>query len=414
MGDRLGPTPIARQESAHAPHRGRGGEVEARDLLSAHRHRAITPAYAVVLRARSVARGGGQLPGFDELARRAEQFGAARLGWPAPLSPLDAIDAAEHDLALLHSILQSAPRSETVGMAHYLLSSNDHLARALRFRARRWIKSWTRADGLVLVDPDPAQKNYVEEQELVRLARTALAAHDLGARSYSPTALQNFASCPYKFVLARCTSWRRAKSPRPSKSSTHCSADRWSTRCSSSCLASSATPVSCRSPPPTCDDAQGYLDKVVGSVAERFHEELAPAILRVWDDGIASIRADLREMLRRATDETEWVPGLISSSRSASPNGAPRIRTAPTTPAVLDCGIRLRGSIDLIERRADGALRATDYKTGKARAQDGAIVGGGEILQPVLYALIFERSFLENKSIRGASTTAPRRANSKT
>src|SRR5206468_12297200 len=42
------------------------------------------------------------------------------------------------------------------------------------------------ADGLV--DPDA-------------LARVALAAHQLSARSFSPTALQHFAACPYRFFL---------------------------------------------------------------------------------------------------------------------------------------------------------------------------------------------------------------------
>src|SRR6185436_11577232 len=128
----------------------------------------------------------GKLPGFDDLARRAEVVGGARLGWPAPARPGLAIDAAEHDLALLQSILER-PANETVGMARYLLDANVHLARALRFRGRRWnVKAWTRADGLV--DPDP-------------LAKPALAMHQLGARSFSPTALQHYAACPYKFVL---------------------------------------------------------------------------------------------------------------------------------------------------------------------------------------------------------------------
>ncbi|MEJ7599981.1 MAG: 3'-5' exonuclease [Kofleriaceae bacterium] len=43
----------------------------------------------------------GTLPGFDELAKRADVTGAARIGWPAPAERLDAIDDAEHDLALL-------------------------------------------------------------------------------------------------------------------------------------------------------------------------------------------------------------------------------------------------------------------------------------------------------------------------
>jgi ATP-dependent helicase/nuclease subunit B len=42
----------------------------------------------------------GRLPNFAELARRAETAITARLGWPAPSDPGDAIDDAEHDLVL--------------------------------------------------------------------------------------------------------------------------------------------------------------------------------------------------------------------------------------------------------------------------------------------------------------------------
>ena len=105
----------------------------------------------------------GELPDFDTLSRRANITGAARVGWPAPVDPAVAINYAEHDLALLESVLRR-PEAETVGTAHYLLSSNVHLARALRFRGKRWLRKWTDADGLVA--PAPA-------------AQRALAAHDL-------------------------------------------------------------------------------------------------------------------------------------------------------------------------------------------------------------------------------------------
>src|SRR4051794_18218513 len=55
-----------------------------------------------------------------------------------------------------------------------------------RRRARRWKKRWTPADGLV--DPSPA-------------ALAALAAHAPSARSFSATALQHYAVCPYRFLL---------------------------------------------------------------------------------------------------------------------------------------------------------------------------------------------------------------------
>jgi CRISPR/Cas system-associated exonuclease Cas4 (RecB family) len=63
--------------------------------------------------------------------------------------------------------------------------------------------------------------------------------------------------------------------------------------------------------------------------------------------------------------------------------------SVPEPVTILDRA-RLRGSIDLLERRADGALRVTDHKTGKARTPPGVVINGGQSLQPALYALVAE------------------------
>src|SRR5213076_3522545 len=127
----------------------------------------------------------GTLPGFDELDERGGEKTGGRLGWPAPARPEDAIDEAEYDLALLAGLRDADPAT-TDGSARYLLDANVHLGRALRARGRRWLRRWTPADGLV--DPDA-------------LAREALVRHQIGARSFSPTGLQHFAVCPYRFLL---------------------------------------------------------------------------------------------------------------------------------------------------------------------------------------------------------------------
>ena len=52
----------------------------------------------------------------------------------------------------------------------------------------------------------------------------------------------------------------------------------------------------------------------------------------------------------------------------------------------------LRGSVDLIERKAGGdVLRVTDHKTGKNRSNQDLIIGGGKVLQPVLYSVAVEQ-----------------------
>jgi CRISPR/Cas system-associated exonuclease Cas4 (RecB family) len=60
---------------------------------------------------------------------------------------------------------------------------------------------------------------------------------------------------------------------------------------------------------------------------------------------------------------------------------------------LVDGRFKLRGSVDLIERKADGSLlRVTDHKTGKNRTTWKTVLGGGAILQPVLYSLAVEEA----------------------
>jgi CRISPR/Cas system-associated exonuclease Cas4 (RecB family) len=138
--------------------------------------------------------------------------------------------------------------------------------------------------------------------------------------------------------------------------------------------------------------AQGRLEAVVDRVAERWKDELAPAIDRVWNDCVTGVKIDLREWLRRTADEKAWTPWRFELSFGL-PELAERDPHSRKEPVALEQGIRLRGSIDLVEQAPDGALRATDHKTGKAWAKEGTVIGGGATLQPALYALALEKLF---------------------
>lgn len=328
----------------------------------------------------------GKLYGFEELTRRAEHAAlsdgaaATRLGWPAPSSPMDAIDEAEHDLALLASLLRK-PSAETKGTARYLLEANAHLARALRFRARRWFPKWTVADGLVNAQGE---------------ALAALQRHALAARSYSPTALQHFAACPYRFLLQAVHRLAPREVPEPIEELDPLQRGSLVHEVLYELLSELRAEGRVPLRENDYDALRDRLDVVVARVAARYRDLLAPAIDRVWDDGIASIRADVREWLVRAMREHEWEPVHFELSF-----GLPERQTADPAsvadPLALPNGLRLRGSIDLVERRADGTMRATDYKTGRARVRADAVIGGGETLQPVLYAMALERLFQETK-----------------
>jgi RecB family exonuclease len=320
----------------------------------------------------------GALPLFDDLARRAERVAPTRVGWPAPARPEDAIDEAEYDLGVLESLLDLDPQ-RTTGAAHYLLGANPHLARSLRFRARRWLPGrWTGADGLV----DPAGA-----------ARLALDAHRLAARPYSPTALQTFAICPYKFLLHAIHGLTPREEPVAIEELSPLQRGALVHEVQFELLGRLRQEGMLPVRPERLERAWDLLDLVLGSVAERYREELAPAIERVWEDGIAGLRADLREWLRRASaDASGFVPWRfelsfgLSRTRRRDPGSVPE-------PVELESGIRLRGAIDLVERNESGALRVTDHKTGKTVAPADAVVEGGAMLQPVLYGLAAERIF---------------------
>ncbi len=315
----------------------------------------------------------GRLPGFDELSRRATADRSPRLGWPAPADPADAIDEAEYDLATLEGV----PDKETgQGAAHYLLNANPHLARALRSRARRWLRRWTSADGLV--DPSAG-------------ARAALQRHRFAARSYSPTALQNFAACPYRFFLQAIHRLQPRQEAEPIEIIDPLTRGALFHEIQFAFLtelrSASLIPVTAANHAA----ALALLDLAIKGVAEEYRDRLAPAIDRVWRDGIDSIGADLREWLRRMVESREaWLPdrfelafGLVDRAQA---DPASRVE-----PVEIAGGLKLRGSIDLVERRAAGGLRVTDHKTGRVRAERGVVVGGGKVLQPILYALAAEQ-----------------------
>ena len=318
----------------------------------------------------------GLLPGFDTLAKSAEKGSTGRLGWPAPERPEDAIDEAEYDLALLSPLLH-VDETANAGTATYLLSANPHLGRSMRARARRWIRRWTPADGLV--DPDD-------------VAREALAPHQIAARSFSPTALQNFSICPYRFFLQAIHRLEPREDPIAIEIIDPLTRGSLFHDCQFEILTRMKADGLLPLEPAGLERARQIVEDAVTGEARRYEDKLAPAIPRVWEDGINSIRADLREWLRRMADEPDgWVPDRFELSFGIRDRDRAHADPASVTDSVtISGGLHLRGSIDLVEKRTEGVLRATDHKTGKARAKPGVIFGGGAVLQPVLYGLACE------------------------
>ncbi len=329
----------------------------------------------------------GILPTFEALTRRAEAAGSKRLGWPAPADPAVAIDEAEHDLAVISPVLRR-PEADRRGVLHYMMHTNDHLARSLRARARRWWtqgKRFTSADGLV--GPRPA-------------AAEALAAHYLGARAYSATALQHFAACPYRFFLYAVHRLTPREQPEPIERLDPRSRGSLIHEVQFQTLSALRDRGDLPVRPHNLAGALALADRHLDALAARYADDLAPAIERVWTDGIEQVRADLREWLLRTSRDEQWTPAFFELAFGLPPGPAfdPASRSEPVQ---LPGGLTLRGAIDLVERHTDGALRATDHKTGPVRMGSEATVSGGGILQPALYAMALEALFQDQRVVEG-------------
>jgi ATP-dependent helicase/nuclease subunit B len=211
----------------------------------------------------------------------------------------------------------------------------------LRSRWVRWHKPWKAADGL-----------FVEE-----IGSDALKPYLLTAKAWSPSSLQQYARCPYRFALHGIFGLRPAERPTAIQ------------RLDPSTRGQIYHEVQYE----LMKGARRELDDVLCEVAAQWKEKLAPAIPQVWESEVQSLRADLHGWLERRSED--WKPE----------------RAEMEFETAIEGGVRLKGRIDLVERHVSGALRVVDHKTGKAPEPRPDTVGGGEFLQPALYAMAAEQ-----------------------
>ena len=322
----------------------------------------------------------GAIPRYDTLAAAASASGGASLDWPAPRDPRTAIDDMEHDLAVLLPLLRApaAERARDEGRARYLLELNAPLHRSVKERWMRWQPRWSQADGLTRVQP---------------LTAPALAAQRLTARPYSLTALQRFATCPYQFQLAAIYQLAPLEAPAPLQRLDPLTRGSLFHEIQTVFFRTLVTNGMLPLLPGHAAGARGQLDWAITAVTRTAYDDLAPAIDRVWNDEIDGLRRDLKlwfdEMV--VADAAQWVPERFELAFGLPLDAARDDRSVREPVEVGEARYRLRGSIDLVERRlSDRALRVTDHKTGKNRTTPATIVEGGRVLQPVLYAVALE------------------------
>jgi ATP-dependent helicase/nuclease subunit B len=326
----------------------------------------------------------GKVPDHRVLASDAADEGGASLAWPAPQDPDRAIDDLEHDLSVLKPLLDTRDAAAVRGYAHYMLGLNEALKRSVTSRWLRGRPAWSSSDGLVKVAPG---------------TQAALDAQRLAKRPYSLSALQRFAICPYQFLLATIYRLEPWDEPEPlvrmdplTRGSLFHSAQ---ARFYRTMEAARALPVRLDGVPAAVKTMDAVLDEVAGEYAEK----LAPAIERVWRDEIDELRRDLGIWVQKLADDQTWHPQYFEFSFGLDDDD--RDPRSLKEPILVDNRFVLRGSVDLIERHSTlDVLRVTDHKTGKNRSNPDLVVGGGSMLQPVLYSVAIQQA-LGKKVVEG-------------
>src|SRR5262249_27007506 len=237
------------------------------------------------------------------------------------------------------------------GSVRYLVEVNPVLGRSLRARAWRWKAKWSYADGLV--DPDEA-------------TRTALAQNRLTARSYSPSSLQLFAACPYRFVLHAIHQLRPREAPAALEQMDPLTRGALFHAVQRDLFMELGGAALLPVTPDRLARIRDLADRTLNRIAAQYEEELAPAIPRVWSSEVEEIPADLHGWLGQlAGDGDGWIP-IHFELAFGLPRDARRDPHSAETEAILSSGVRLRGSIDLVEKHETrGTLRVIDHKTGK-------------------------------------------------
>jgi ATP-dependent helicase/DNAse subunit B len=314
----------------------------------------------------------GRIPEHQKLELEASETANASLAWPAPARPEDAIDDFEHDLSVLRLLMRS--EEDVKGRAHYILTLNECVRRSANARWSRARKQWTTSDGLVGVSE--GTKAFLESQRLT-------------ARPYSVSALQNYAYCPYRFLLSALYRLQPLEEPEPLErmdpltkgSLFHEVLAEFFRALRERKLAISSAGMDALLP---------ALDETLTRVAAKYEELLAPAVDRVWRDEIAGIRTDLHIWARELTGNVGWEPWLFEYAFGL-PDMPGRDPNSRPEPVLIDGRFILRGAIDLVERRpGTKVLRVIDHKTGRNRSERGSIIGRGQQLQPVIYSLALE------------------------
>ena len=294
---------------------------------------------------------------------------ATRVPVHPPLERLDqdALDLVEFDLGLIATAVRSGDSAAVRALTELQPTAGD----ALSCETARWTeRRFTSFDGLL-------------SRELAR----ELLASPIGRRAgspYSPSQLQEYASCPFLSFAKRILGLQEPEEEDDlvtidaleRGSLLHSILERFLAG-----LARSGEPF-----PPGAGQVSAALEQLLAEARrqfDRFEKGRAPAHPFLWIIEKQRMEADLRFFLETEIEAaTDRRPALFEV-RFGREGGLPALLVGPRK-------IPVAGSIDRVDLAADGVhATVVDYKTGSAFPWKGELAGGRKVQLP-LYALALE------------------------
>ncbi len=301
------------------------------------------------------------LHAFEQAARPVSRISAA---WPSPLDPASAIDETEYALAVVRR-LKAADSASARGRARFLVEQHPHLERALRARFRRHDQRELDVnDGFVAIEP---------------AVKSSLARRSLRERAYSPSTLQAFAACPYRFYLKAMV----GLAPRVEATPVDRLDPSQRGQLYHQCQAKLANELSALTSLPAGGAARALVERVVQEVATAEQERAEPLSRQVFEHQMEALCLDLMGYLQEEAERADGFRPFSAELRFGLDPGQEAVR--------IRGRFLIRGAIDSIELGTANTLRVTDYKTGRLDPEllkGTPAVGGGEMLQPLLYAMV--------------------------